>query len=175
MKTVRLIANFLYYLTKFLSVLFLIVAAYAAVVVILWINSKGSWVPIHVSDGLFTIYYPFTKTPFLLGDYTSSYLITSLLTVALYGVFMWLLSGVFNAFRQERIFTKRGVMQLSRFYITNLTIPVLCVLLLAVFGKEVSDVIVVIFLHIMIGVFAFFMAAIFKQGLVLQEEQDLTL
>jgi hypothetical protein len=42
------------------------------------------------------------------------------------------------------------------------------------FGDEYIDVARIALLHLVIGIFAFFMATIFKQGFVLQEEQDLT-
>ena len=56
----------------------------------------------------------------------------------------------------------------------NLIVPFVFLALIAVFGEEMIDIVRIILLHLVIGVFAFFMAAIFKQGLVLQEEQDLT-
>jgi hypothetical protein len=84
-----------------------------------------------------------------------------------------LLSGVFHAFKQDRLFTKNGLLQLSRFYMVNVIVPVVIMLLLLIFKQEVEDIVRITFLHLIIGVFAFFMAAIFKQGLVLQEEQDL--
>jgi hypothetical protein len=43
-----------------------------------------------------------------------------------------------------------------------------------VYGSELVDIVRIIMLHLVIGVFAFFMAAIFRHGVVLQEEQDLT-
>ena len=46
--------------------------------------------------------------------------------------------------------------------------------LLAFFGHEIIDILRITLLHLVIGVFAYFMAAIFKQGVHLQEEQDLT-
>ena len=89
-------------------------------------------------------------------------------------MFLWLLSGVFHAFKQVKLFTAKGVVQLSRFYITNLLVPFLFLLLFLLFRNEMSDLLRIILLHVIIGVFAYFMAAIFKQGLLLQEEQDLT-
>jgi tryptophan-rich sensory protein len=109
-----------------------------------------------------------------LGDYTGSYLFTYLFTVAFYGLFLWLLSGVFHAFKQKKLFTEKGAVQLSRFYITNLLMPFLFLVLFLFFRNDMSDIIRIMFLHLVIGVFAYFMAAIFKQGLLLQEEQDLT-
>ena len=174
MRTVRLTAAILYYVSRFAAFLFLGTAAYATAVVLLSLGTAGSWLPIEVTDSYFTIFYPFTRKPFLLGDYTLSYLFTYLFTITFYGFFLWLLSGVFYAFRQPKLFTERGVVQLSRFYLTNLVVPFVFLLLLFVFKDEVKDLVRIMFLHLVIGVFAYFMAAIFKQGLVLQEEQDLT-
>jgi hypothetical protein len=174
MKSVRIVANILFYLTRVAAVLYLITAAYSLVIIVLL--GLGSHAPMHTDNGRFEIYYPFTKTIFLLGDYSGSYLTMMILVISFYGVFLWLLSNVFNAFRQLKLFTPKGVMRLSRFYITNLTVPVICLIAAMLFYREaVSDVMMLTFLHLIIGIFAFFMAAIFRQGLVLQEEQDLTL
>jgi purine-cytosine permease-like protein len=64
--------------------------------------------------------------------------------------------------------------KLSRFYLTNLIVPAAFLVLLAFFGHEIIDILRITLLHLVIGVFAYFMAAIFKQGVHLQEEQDLT-
>lgn len=174
MKSVRFIANILFYICRMFSVLFFIVTLYAFIVLTVSTFSAVSWLPIEVANGGFKIFYPFTKITFLLGDYTASYIVTNFFTIAFYGLFLWLLSGVFHAFRQQKLFTRKGVKQLSRFYIANLTVPVLFLLLVIILNAEFTDIIRIIFLHLVIGVFAFFMAAIFKQGLLLQDEQDLT-
>ncbi|MCW3108985.1 MAG: hypothetical protein JWQ09_3491 [Segetibacter sp.] len=174
MKTVRHTATILFYLSRIMAVIVFVITVYALTVVLLSLNNHSTSLPIRVLDnGSFQIFYPFTKTPFLLGDYTLSYLLSNLLIIAFYGLFLWLLSDVFHAFKQTRLFTQKGVMQLSRFYITNLVVPLVFLILLAVFGEELLDIFRITLLHLVIGVFAFFMAAIFKQGLLLQEEQDL--
>ena len=175
MKTVRPVASILFYLSRFAAIIIFIIAIYATAVILLYKNDPSGNIPMEVlDDGSFRIFYPFTQSPFLLGDYTTSYLVSNLLTITFYGLFLWLLSGVFHAFKQTKIFTRKGVMQLSRFYMINLIVPFVFLALLAVFGEEMIDIVRIILLHLVIGVFAFFMAAIFKQGLVLQEEQDLT-
>jgi hypothetical protein len=175
MKTVRPIARVLFFLTRILAIVISIVAVYALGTILLYENNRSARLPIEVySNGSFTIFYPFTKNPFLLGDYSTSYLVSNLATITFYGLFLWMLSGVFHAFKQTRIFTRKGVMQLSRFYMINLIVPFVFLALLAIFGDEMIDIVRIILLHLVIGVFAFFMAAIFKQGLLLQEEQDLT-
>jgi hypothetical protein len=174
MKTVRPIATVLYYLSRTLAVLVLAICAYAAVVLLLFHYGSGQNLPMETSGDHFTIFFPFTRSPFLLGNYTLSYLVTNLLTFAFYGLFLWLLGGVFYAFRQQKLFTPKGVVRLSRFYMINLVVPVLFLLVLIFSKEETSDFIRIMMLHLVIGVFAFFMAAIFRQGLELQNEQDLT-
>jgi len=127
-------------------------------------------------DGGFIIFYPFTHKTFLLGDYNSSYLTMMIVLLSFYSLFLWLLCRVFYAFKQQKLFTHASVIKLSRFYITNLVLPPLCLMIAILFYREMAgDFLVICLLHLVIGVFAFFMAAIFKQGLILQEEQDLTL
>ena len=176
MKQVRVIAAGLYYITRIAALLFLITGVYAFIVLALSMYTSMDGLPIEVktNDG-FVIFFPFTKTPFLLGDYTRSYFLLSTSTVVLYGLFLWLLSCVFKAFRLHKLFIPRSVLRLERFYLFNLGVPVLFLAVLAFSGHELRDAFIIVFLHVMIGIFAFFMAAIFKQGLLLQEEQDLTL
>jgi hypothetical protein len=174
MKAVRLTATILFYLTRITAIVVTVATVYAMFVILLYSNNAGPSLPIEVlANDTFRIFYPFTKKPFLLGDYTLSYLISNLLIIAFYNVFLWLLSGVFHAFKQPRLFTPKGVLQLSRFYKTNLIVPSAFLVLVFLFGQELLDISRITLLHYVIGVFAFFMAAIFKQGLILQEEQDL--
>ncbi len=175
MQTSRSIARLLKYLSRIGAWLFTAVLLYTTTVLLLSTTSIKHSLPIVISKaGTFTIFYPFTKTPFLLGDYNADYLVSNLSLLTFYTLFLWLLSDVFYAFTQPKIFTIRGVSQLSRFYITNLALPVLFLLLVILFGQALSDMLRISLLHIVIGVFAYFMACIFKQGVVLQEEQDLT-
>jgi hypothetical protein len=173
MKTVRFTAAILFYLSRLAAIIVTSTTIYALAVILLYQNGLHA-LPIEVTGKNFTIFLPFSRTPFLLGDYTASYLISNLSTIAFYSLFLWLLSGVFHAFRQPKLFTHRGVGQLSRFYKTNLVMPFVFLTFLIVFGEEFIDLLRIILLHLVIGAFAFFMAAIFRQGLILQEEQDLT-
>ena len=174
MTTARYIANILFHISRVAAILLSSVVIYALIVILLSLYSHASWLPMEVTGNRFQIFYPFTKKTFLLGDYTASYLVTNFVTIAFYGLFLWFLSRVFHAFRLKKLFTTRSVNWLSRFYMTNLIAPFLFLIVLAIWPEESSDMIRIIFLHLVIGIFAFFMAAIFKQGLLLQEEQDLT-
>lgn len=175
MKTARFTARILHIITKIAAIIVLAVSIYAISVVLLYVSGLNINLPMTVlNDRSFRIFYPFTDSPFLLGDYTSAYLTSNLFAIAFYGLFLWLLSDVFHALKQSKLFTSRGVKQLSRFYLMNLLVPVVFIFLLLWFGNEVADIVRIIMLHLVIGVFAYFMAAIFRQGLLLQEEQDLT-
>lgn len=174
MKKVRLIANIFFYISRGLSVLYFVTAAYATFVLVIAINGVPAWLPLRILDDGFQINYPFTNSPFLLGENTTSFKLILLLVTWGYGLFLWLLSSVFNAFRQPKIFIPAGVRRLSGFYIANLTIPVLILVIFVIAGIDIQDMLIITCLHLVIGIFAFFMAAIFKQGLLLQEEQDLT-
>ena len=175
MKTVRFIAGILYYLSRLGALLFLITVFYALLILLINYFYPSASIPLQVDEASrFIIYFPLTKTPFLLGEYTTAFLFINFFTIAFYGLFLWLLSSVFHTFRQPRLFTQKGMMRLSRFYSINLMLPVIFLVLLLIFSQEAGDIIRIMFLHLVIGVFAFFMAAIFKQGLELQQEQDLT-
>lgn len=177
MKTVRFVATVLFYMTRILSVLYIITFVYSAVVLFLSFQSDVTWNPITISaDNGFVILYPFTDVPFLLGEYTNLFVLEMLLSIGLYAIFLWLLSDVFLAYRKDKLFTADSVKKLSRFYIANLTVPALVFLILSLFpdfSEEIKTMVMLTVLHFVIGVFAFFMATIFKQGLALQNEQDL--
>jgi Protein of unknown function (DUF2975) len=173
MKAVKGIASLFFYLTRLAALVYFLLAAYVGIVLLL--SRLTSNLPIQIREEGFVIYYPFTKTPFFLGDYSAAYIVPTLLTILLYVFFIWLLSEVFNAFRGERLFIPQNVARLTRFYVLNLVGPVGCVLFLLIAGDIYSNAVIIALLHVLAGIFAFFMAAIFRQGLILQEEQDLTL
>jgi hypothetical protein len=174
MKTVRLVAGVLFYLSRAASLLYFAGGAYLGLVLALAPSAGGSW-PLLVQDGHFTVFMPFTRSAVFLGEHSASYIGTALTAIFLYALFAWLLSGVFNAFRKDRLFTAKNVVRLSRFYLFNLVIPVLTIAALALMGEGSGNAMTIALLHILAGVFAWFMAVIFRQGLILQEEQDLTL
>ncbi|HMK02808.1 MAG TPA: DUF2975 domain-containing protein [Ferruginibacter sp.] len=175
MKTTRLVATALFSITRILSLLYLVTAIYVVFIFLFTINTPPAWLPLGISDGHFEIYFPFTHTPFLLGDYTQSFIAIMILIMFGYGIFLWMLSNIFKTFKQEKLFTATGVKRLSVFYGTNFIVPILILIGFFIAKIEISDMLIITCLHFVIGIFAFFMAAIFKQGLLLQEEQDLTL
>lgn len=175
MKSIRLPSNILFYICYPISRLYGIAAVYVVGVILLSYINNGAWVPINVVNERFIIYYPFTSTAFVLGDYTPGYLVPVLATMIFYTVFLLTLTGVFNALRQKKLFVENGTIHLSRFYKVNVLLPLMLLLAAFIYSPEPADFVMITFLHEILGLFAFFMAAIFNQGLELQAEQDLTI
>jgi hypothetical protein len=174
MKRVRDLATVLYYLSRIIAILVGLIGMYVLLIIILSsLGIKG--LPIDVTTGEFVIFLPFSKIPFLLGDYNNSYLSVSISILVLYAIFLWLLSRVFKVFKQQKIFIPKSVRSLRNFYLFNFYIPLLYLCCLVIFRLEFRDALIIVMLHLMISVFIYFMATIFQQGLVLQEEQDQTL
>lgn len=123
----------------------------------------------------FEIDYPFTHIPYLLGEYNNGYIIMFLLLLGLYALFFLLVGNVFHVFTQTKLFTAYGIRQLRIFYLGNLVIPALAMLLISIVYDVESPLQILVILHMLLGVFSYFMAAIFKEGYHLQSEHDLIL
>lgn len=170
MKNVKIISTILFYITRIVAILCILVAIYTL------ISLVTGWSYISIDNGEnFAVYYPFTETRFLLGENNLDYKIFSfLIPIGSYGIFFYLISNVFNAFKQPKLFTEYGVKQLKWFFLANIFVPSIIILLALICtgnienGLEWAAVI-----HFLLGVFAYFLYAIFKQGLNLQNEQDL--
>ena len=169
MKLVRVIASFLFVIVKIVAVFYLITAIYALVNCAF----KGPFFE-KMEQNRFAINFPFTKQHFLLGsEYTVAYVAEMVLGLSLYGLFFWVLSNVFKTFKQERLFTKEGLKNLKCFYQFNLLLYPIAIIIWSLFSIEDFPFFAMIVAHAIMGIFIFFMAAIFQQGVNLQNEQDL--
>lgn len=170
MKNVKIIAAILFYVTRFVAILYLITTLYSLISIL------TEWSFITREDGkYFSVCYPFSETPFLNGENNWGYKIFNfLIPIGFYGLFFLLVSNVFNVFKQVKLFTEYGVRQLKYFYLSNIYIPPFTILLAAIFAGDIEEGLEwVAIIHFFLGVFTYFLAAIFKQGLHLQNEQDL--
>jgi hypothetical protein len=170
MKNVKIIATILFYITRFVAILYFVTTFYSL------ISSLSEWSFITRENGkYFSICFPFTETPFLNGENNWAYKIFNFLVpIGFYGIFFLLLSNVFNAFKQPKLFTQYGVNQLKWFYMANIFMPSITILLASIFAGDIEEGLEwVAVIHFFLGVFAYFLSAIFKQGLQLQNEQDL--
>jgi len=170
MKNVRAISTLLFYLTRILAALYLITTFYSA------ISLLTEWSYIIKDEGRnFSILYPFSESAFLNGENTWSYkFFNFLMPLGFYGLFFLLVSNVFKVFMRTKLFTANGVKQLKWFYLANIILPPFTLLLASVFDGNVEEgLTMVAMIHFILGIFSYFMAAIFRQGLQLQNEQDL--
>ncbi len=169
MNQVKVVSKFLFYITRFLAVCYLGITAYAAFCLV-----SGWRLSFSADKKYFHVLYPFANAHFLNGDNNLPYiLIDFLMPLGLYGVFFLLASNIFKVFFQPRLFSQYGIKQLRLFYIANLFVPPVAVLLAGIFTGVEDLAIILIILHFILGIFAYFFAAIFKQGVQLQNEQDL--
>lgn len=169
MKLVRIIASFLFVLVRIVALFYLLTAIYALINCLF----EGPFFE-KMENNRFAINFPFTTQHFLLGsEYTLEYAAEMVLGLALYGFFFLLLSNVFKTFKQERLFTKEGLKNLKQFYQFNLLLYPVAAILWSLFSVEDFPFFAMIVAHAIMGVFIFFMAAIFQQGVNLQNEQDL--
>ncbi|MCD2424917.1 DUF2975 domain-containing protein [Niabella pedocola] len=170
MQKVRVIATALLYLSRLLAVPYLATALYI-IVCFLFSNQM-----VHPLDGgqRFALHYPFTSTNFLIGDeYRFIYIFEMIAFIGLYGVFFWMLGNIFKTFREQKLFTRKGVQRLKVFYLLNFLAPLPFLIRHLADHYEVSTIVILTVLHWVLGIFAYFMAVIFSRGLQLQNEQDL--
>ena len=169
MKSVKFVSSLLYHLFKLVAFLYLLTAVY----VLINCSFEGPFFE-KLDNNRFAISYPFSNKHFLLGsEYTVRYVTEMVLGLSLYAVFFFVLSGVFAAFKQEKLFTHVGIKNLRRFYQFNLMVYPVAMIVWSMFSREDFPYIAMLLAHLIMGVFIYFMCAIFEQGVKLQNEQDL--
>ena len=169
MDNVKIVSRILFYISRFFAAVYFASFLHSAIAL-----ATGWSLNLREDGKYFQVYFPFTETPFLNGDHNSAYIVWEFLTpLLLYGLFFLLLGNVFRVFFQPKLFTQKSIKHLKRFYLGNFIVPGLLVLIMSFIVDPEIDAIAVIVLHGIIGVFAYFLAAIFKKGLNLQREQDL--
>jgi hypothetical protein len=169
MKTVRILSHLLYACSIVLALGYGATALYSMAVLMLKTPQF-----VLLSEGQrFAILFPFSSSNFLRGENIPQQMISMVSLIGLYGMFFYLVSRVFAIFREHKWFTKQGIMRLRYFMYANLTLPSIVYVAHRIFWEVESPAGMLVALHALLGVFAFFIAAIFEQGLHLQNEQDL--
>lgn len=169
MQSTKLVARVLYFISLFLGLGYWITVLYSVFCI-----GFGVWVEPYKNGEFLHILYPFTERPFLNVDNNASYIIFSfLLPLSLYGTFFWLAARVFKVFFQSKFFTKENISRLKRFYMLNVFVPLPATALASLFVPVEGLVMGLVMVHLFLGAFTFFLAAIFTQGVNLQNEQDL--
>ncbi|KAA2220337.1 DUF2975 domain-containing protein [Chryseobacterium sediminis] len=169
MNQTKIISRILFYICSVLSAGYLITFVYSLFCLI-----TGFAVTPYKEEKFLHINYPFTEQPFLNIENNYPYMIFSFIAVLVtYGIFFWLSARVFKVFFQDKLFTQENIIQLKKFYLYNIFIPLPLVIIASFFVEVESMIWGLVFIHFMLGIFCLFLANIFKQGLHLQNEQDL--
>ncbi len=169
MNQTKIISRILFYICSLLSAGYLITFVYSLFCLI-----TGFSVTPYKEGQFLHINYPFTVQPFLNIENNYPYMIFSfMLVLVTYGIFFWLSARVFKVFFQQKLFTQENIIQLKRFYLYNIFLPLPLVIVASFFVEVESIIWGLVFIHFMLGIFCLFLANIFKQGLHLQNEQDL--
>lgn len=169
MSKTKLAAKIISFISRVLSTAYFLMAVYSVICL------ATKWCITPYGDGKFLhINYPFSQTPFLNVDNNANYIFFSfLLPITLYGLFFWLTANLFLVFSRPKLFTQSNLLQLKRFYLFNWLVPLPAIIISNFFVETESALWLLAVVHSVLGVFAWMVAAIFKQGLQLQNEQDL--
>ncbi|HAF32978.1 MULTISPECIES: DUF2975 domain-containing protein [Sphingobacterium] len=169
MNRTKIIGRILFYITSLLGSLYLIITLYALICLL------TGWNTASYGNGMFLhINYPFTITPLMNVDNNVSYKVFSfLLPLSFYTIFFLLSAQIFKLFTRRKLFTKFHLLILKRYYRLNILLPIVCTAIAAVFVTVEGGIAILIAVHFILGIFVFFLAEIFRQGLHLQDEQDL--
>lgn len=135
LENVRTVSSALFYITRLLAFLYLLTTLYSFVTLL----TECSFTT-RDSGNYFSIFYPFTETPFLNGENNWAYkALNFLMPIGFYGVFFLLLSNIFNVFKQPKLFTQYGVNQLRWFYLANIFLPSTTIFLATVFAGGIEE------------------------------------
>ncbi|MFO7978113.1 MAG: hypothetical protein R6U64_05585 [Bacteroidales bacterium] len=169
MQTSKSIATILYWASRLLAVVYALLFLYSAFCLMAGVCVKES------SDGTFMhILVPFSDARLMNIDNNLPYKIFSFLVpLGLYTLFFYLTANVLQVFAQNRFFTRKNLKHLVCFYRGNLFIPLPVAFLSSFFVEVTLSVWMLVFVHFISGIFVYFMAQIFYQGLGLEDERDL--
>lgn len=130
-----------------------------------------------VDNGRFTIPFPLISYFDIKGVYKPS-IITSINLILLYiSVFSLSLSMIFKSFKTEVLFNTKAINYLNLFALVNLGVfPVFYIIMRMVILKiPLLGGMHNLILSTILGILILFVSAIFKRGLKVQEENDLTI
>ncbi|MFH6603333.1 DUF2975 domain-containing protein [Maribacter algicola] len=163
------VSSYLYYVFRF--------GAIGSIVLALFILLSFVFGNYELKDGRFDMPFPLFPYFDIKGDYNTS-IITSITLILVYiGAFLYSISMILKAFKSEVLFNSNAIRDLRILAIINLLVfPILYVLIrTAILKISVMDGVHNLILSLIFGVFLLYVAAIFKRGLKVQTENDLTI
>jgi hypothetical protein len=169
MVEIKSAAKIISIISRVLAIAYFLMALYSIICLLTkcFITPYGEGNYLHIN-------YPFTDKAFLNVDNNANYIFFSfLLPITLYALFFWLTANLFLVFSKPKLFTPVNLLQLKRFYLFNWLASFPAIIVSSFFVQIESAMWLLAAVHFVLGVFAWMVAAIFKQGLQLQNEQDL--
>ena len=161
MKKVQLISKILHFVCRVLLVLYGLTFLHALIAIVF----KTSSLNIIEEGKRFEIYYPLCKVSFLIGYFEKGYIIFGFLMIlGLYAFFFNLLGNFFKAFSSKKLFIEQNHKYMIWFSYANLGLPILAIILASFSFPITREIQVLGALHVLLGVFAYFLSAIFNQG-----------
>ncbi|WP_215222627.1 DUF2975 domain-containing protein [Echinicola shivajiensis] len=169
MRQSKLIARVLNSFLKVIAISYFLVLMYS-----LFCIGTGYGINISEDGEMKYIQYPFSDKIFLIMQNNIPYILFSfLLPLILYSLFFYLTSNVFRVFAMTKLFTRENANCLRLFYRYNLFVPFPVTLLASFFVEILNSIWLLVLLHFILGIFIYFLAEIFSQGIGLQDEQEL--
>ncbi|MEX0275371.1 MAG: DUF2975 domain-containing protein [Flavobacteriaceae bacterium] len=127
-------------------------------------------------SGIFHIQIPLTSSE-VQGELTFKVITTIIFTLLYYMVFLFLVSRILKGLEMPSPFNKKTIKNLRYFMLMNLLVfPLGFAGLNFIFSKTHGlNYIPQLLLHLLLGLFSFFLIELFKRGFTLQSDHDLTI
>lgn len=125
----------------------------------------------------FKITIPLFPEMAIKGRYNDITITTITLFFIFYTIFFGLLTMIFKTFKASILFTDKAIKQLNYFTFLNLLVaPILYITInFIILVKDNYYDFASFLLHILLGIMALFIVAVFKKGYTIQSENDLTI
>ncbi|KQT30874.1 hypothetical protein ASG22_19455 [Chryseobacterium sp. Leaf405] len=132
---------------------------------------------IATGSNYFRFKYPFSDQQMVTGVFSLNMFLNYLLQFSFYTLFFFSAFKIFNGMSQEILFNQSVIEWLKRFSILNILFVPLSVLnWLYNFKSDLNmDILLIVFIHLLLGIMVYFIVAFFKKGFELQSENDLTI
>ncbi|RZS99569.1 DUF2975 domain-containing protein [Aquimarina brevivitae] len=123
----------------------------------------------------FIIKIPFTDSV-IKGNYETKVFLAITIFLIFYTVFFYLASNIFKTFKSKVLFTKKASRYLLYFTFWNLLYAVTELVIIGILYQRMSITETPEWmLHLILGIFSWFIASIFKEGTQIQQENELTI
>ena len=162
------ISTIVYYLFRALSLLTLLF--------VLYIDFAFLTENFELNNGRYRMDIPLTGN-FIHGDYQFNVILTISLCLFFAVLFFYVLSNIFKALKEEIIFNRKAIQNLTLFTLLNLFVgPILYFLIhYPIMQKTDYRDVHNLILHLIFGIIALFITHIIKKGYKIQSENDLTI